>query len=181
MARTEIRGTQIVDASVSLAVDVTGTLPVANGGTGNATFTANALLVGAGAAALGNVAPGAAGHVVMSNGTQWASSRPVRFASVASAATQTPNADAHDHILYAVGANLTVANPTGTLYEGQTLVLRFRASGTFTVAWGTTFASTANATLPTSFTGARGYTTGFIYDATSLKWFMHAFSGEYTI
>jgi hypothetical protein len=34
MARTEIRGEQIKDTSVSLTVDVTGTLPQANGGTG---------------------------------------------------------------------------------------------------------------------------------------------------
>lgn len=34
MARTEIRGTQIVDASVDLTADVTGTLQVNKGGTG---------------------------------------------------------------------------------------------------------------------------------------------------
>ncbi len=34
MARTNIRGTQIADGSVDLALDVTGTLPVTNGGTG---------------------------------------------------------------------------------------------------------------------------------------------------
>jgi hypothetical protein len=41
MARTEVRGGQILDASVSLTADVTGVLPIANGGT-NANSAANA-------------------------------------------------------------------------------------------------------------------------------------------
>lgn len=39
MAKTEIRGGQILDTSVSLTADVTGTLPVANGGSGTTTLT----------------------------------------------------------------------------------------------------------------------------------------------
>lgn len=42
MAKTNIRGTQIADATVDLTVDVTGTLPIANGGT-NATSAGAAL------------------------------------------------------------------------------------------------------------------------------------------
>jgi hypothetical protein len=41
MARTEVRGEQIKDTSVSLTVDVSGVLPIANGGT-NANTAANA-------------------------------------------------------------------------------------------------------------------------------------------
>jgi len=54
MARTEVRGEQIKDASVSLTADVTGTLPVGNGGTGAATLTG--LLVGNGTSAVTAVA-----------------------------------------------------------------------------------------------------------------------------
>src|SRR4051794_20328149 len=39
MAKTTVRGEQITDATVSLTVDVTGILPVANGGTGVGTLT----------------------------------------------------------------------------------------------------------------------------------------------
>ncbi len=182
MARTEVRGEQIKDATVSLTVDVTGTLPVSKGGTGSTTLANAAVLIGAGTGALGNVSPGADGQVLRSNGTAWTSSLPKdRVTSIASAATQTPNADAFDQIVYAVGENLTVNNPSGTPYEGQKLILRFRASGTFTVGWGAIYASTANAALPTSFTGARGYSLVFLYDAASAKWFLHGATGEYTI
>lgn len=40
MVRTNVRGTQILDASVDLTVDVTGVLPLANGGTGASSASA---------------------------------------------------------------------------------------------------------------------------------------------
>jgi hypothetical protein len=61
---------------VNLATNVTGTLPVANGGTGAATLTANNVLLGNGTSAVQVVAPGTAGNVLMSNGTTWSSTTP---------------------------------------------------------------------------------------------------------
>jgi hypothetical protein len=61
---------------VNLATNVTGTLPVASGGTGAATLTANNVLLGNGTSAVQVVAPGTAGNVLMSNGTTWASATP---------------------------------------------------------------------------------------------------------
>jgi hypothetical protein len=58
---------------VNLAANVTGTLPVANGGTGAATFTANNVLLGNGTSAFQAVAPGTSGNVLTSNGTTWTS------------------------------------------------------------------------------------------------------------
>jgi hypothetical protein len=58
LAKTTVRGEQITDASVSLTVDVTGTLPVGNGGTGVANPTAGNLLVGNGSSAVTTLAPG---------------------------------------------------------------------------------------------------------------------------
>ncbi|CAB4242160.1 hypothetical protein UFOVP83_9 [uncultured Caudovirales phage] len=52
---------------------VSGALPVANGGTGSATLTANSLLVGSGTGSVGTIAPGTAGNILQSNGTTWAS------------------------------------------------------------------------------------------------------------
>ena len=61
---------------LSLATQVTGTLPVANGGTGAATLTANNVLLGNGTSALQVVAPGTSGNVLTSNGTTWQSTAP---------------------------------------------------------------------------------------------------------
>lgn len=59
--------------TVNLATGVTGTLPVANGGTGAASLTANNVLLGNGTSAVQVVAPGTNGNVLMSNGTTWTS------------------------------------------------------------------------------------------------------------
>lgn len=74
MAVTTVRGEQITDATVSLTVDVTGTLPAANGGTGNATNTLNAVLLGNGTGALQALAPGVNLKAVTSNGTTFINS-----------------------------------------------------------------------------------------------------------
>ena len=65
---------QIGAGLINLATGVTGTLPVANGGTGAATLTANNVLLGNGTSALQAIAPSTAGNVLTSNGTTWASS-----------------------------------------------------------------------------------------------------------
>jgi hypothetical protein len=57
----------------NLTTNVTGTLPVANGGTGAATFTANNVLLGNGTSALQVVAPGTLNNVLKSDGTTWVS------------------------------------------------------------------------------------------------------------
>lgn len=57
-----------------LTTDVSGVLPIANGGTGAASLTANNVLLGNGTSALQVVAPGANGNVLTSNGTTWVSS-----------------------------------------------------------------------------------------------------------
>lgn len=73
MARTEVTGSQIKDASVSLTADVTGTLPVANGGTGSTTLALNNVLLGNGTGAFQAVAPSTSGNILTSNGTTWSS------------------------------------------------------------------------------------------------------------
>jgi len=60
-------------SAVSLTADVSGTLPVANGGTGAATLTSNYALLGNGTSALQMIAPSTSGNVLTSNGTTWAS------------------------------------------------------------------------------------------------------------
>lgn len=50
--------------------------PVANGGTGATSLTANNVILGNGTSAVQVVAPGANGNVLTSNGTTWVSSTP---------------------------------------------------------------------------------------------------------
>ena len=57
----------------SLTANVTGTLPVANGGTGAATLTANYVLLGNGTSAPQMIAPSTSGNLLTSNGTSWVS------------------------------------------------------------------------------------------------------------
>jgi len=56
-----------------LTTGVTGTLPVANGGTGATSLTANNVILGNGTSAVQVVAPSTAGNVLTSNGTTWTS------------------------------------------------------------------------------------------------------------
>ena len=60
----------------NLTTNVTGTLPVANGGTGATTITANNVVLGNGTSAVQTVAPGTTGNVLTSNGTTWQSTVP---------------------------------------------------------------------------------------------------------
>ena len=73
MALTQVASGLIASVSAST---LTGTLPVANGGTGAATLTANNVLLGNGTSALQAVAPGSSGNLLTSNGTTWVSSTP---------------------------------------------------------------------------------------------------------
>lgn len=58
---------------VGLTTHVSGTLPVANGGTGTTTLSVNNVLLGNGSSGVLSVAPGTTGQVLTSNGTTWVS------------------------------------------------------------------------------------------------------------
>lgn len=67
--------TNVLVSSLALS-DHTGTLSVANGGTGATTLTANNVILGNGTTAPTFVAPGTSGNLLTSNGTTWASTAP---------------------------------------------------------------------------------------------------------
>jgi hypothetical protein len=69
---TASRTITLPDANINFA---TG-LPVANGGTGATTLTANNVILGNGTSAVQFVAPGTTGNVLTSNGTTWSSTAP---------------------------------------------------------------------------------------------------------
>lgn len=62
--------------------DHTGTLGVANGGTGATTLTANNVILGNGTSAPTFVAPGTSGNLLTSNGTTWQSTTPAASSSL---------------------------------------------------------------------------------------------------
>jgi len=68
-----INGSNNTISNIDVTTDITGTLPVTNGGTGSASLTANNIILGNGTSAVQSVAPGATGNVLKSNGTTWVS------------------------------------------------------------------------------------------------------------
>lgn len=67
---------------------LTGTLNVANGGTGVATLSTGAVLVGNGTSAISSIAPSSSGQVLTSNGSSWSSSAlPTASATVSGVVT----------------------------------------------------------------------------------------------
>jgi len=62
--------------------DHTGTLTVANGGTGLGTLTANNVILGNGTSTPTFVAPGSSGNLLTSNGTTWQSTTPAASSSL---------------------------------------------------------------------------------------------------
>ena len=70
-------GTNVVDATTYLSSLTLGApLPVASGGTGLATLTANNVLLGNGTSNPAFVAPSTTGNVLTSNGSTWTSAAP---------------------------------------------------------------------------------------------------------
>jgi hypothetical protein len=55
---------------------LTGAVPVANGGTGQSSLTANAVVLGNGTSGVQTVAPSTSGNILTSNGTTWVSQAP---------------------------------------------------------------------------------------------------------
>jgi hypothetical protein len=68
--------TAALATTINLATQVTGTLPVGNGGTSLTTLTLNNVILGNGTSAPLFVAPGSSGNVLTSNGTTWQSTTP---------------------------------------------------------------------------------------------------------
>ena len=75
-------------AAGTLATARLPTVPVANGGTGATTLTANSVLLGNGTSALQTVAPSTTGNVLTSNGTTWTSAAPTTGANPAGSGSE---------------------------------------------------------------------------------------------
>ena len=102
-------------AAVALAADVSGTLPVANGGTSLTTLTANNVILGNGASAPTFVAPSTSGNVLTSNGTTWASTTPAFSGTVTSVAATVPT------FLSVAGSPITSSGTLAVTLSGTAL------------------------------------------------------------
>lgn len=130
MARTNIRGTQIADATVDLTVDVTNTLPVANGGTGAATLSG--VLVGNGTSAVTAVAA-PSGAIVGTTDSQTLSGKTFTTPVLNGTPTGTGVATAATASTLALrdaNANLTAAG----VLQGYTTTATAAGTTTLTVA-----------------------------------------------
>lgn len=173
MAKTNIRGTQILDASVDLTVDITGTLPVSNGGTGATTLTG--VLVGNGASAVTAVAA-PTGTIVGTSDSQTLTNKTLtpRVNTTASSATPSINTDTTDiFTITALAAAITsmTTNLTGSPVNGQRLTIRFKDNGTArAITWGASFASSGTATLLATTVVNKTHLVNLLYDSTAAKW-----------
>ena len=97
-------------SAVSLTADVSGVLPVANGGTNASSLTAyGALVSNSAGTAVTTVAPGASGNVLKSDGTQWTSGTAGGLQYFTEAqATAAPNNTVYVDSLTATGAVASV-------------------------------------------------------------------------
>jgi hypothetical protein len=118
------------------ALNVTGTVAVANGGTGLATLTANNVILGNGTSAPSFVAPSTTGNVLTSNGTTWQSAAPSVawvVSDVSSSSTITTGTTS-----YSIASNTLMV--LGTAYHimganlGSSLGVRIKNSGGTTLS-----------------------------------------------
>jgi hypothetical protein len=155
-----------------LTTGVTGTLPIANGGTGATTLTG--LVVGNGTSAMTTVtAP--SGTVVGTTDTQTLTNKrtTLRIGTVTSASTITPTSDTADQYnVTALATTASFAIPSGTPTNGQKLSIRIYAGTTQTISWVTTAGGyrVIGSTLPTSVPATKTIYVGCVYNAADSFW-----------
>jgi len=90
--------------------------------------------------------------------------------SVTSAATVTPTTLNDEVVITAQAVGLTLANPTGTAVQGQSLIIRIKDNGTArTIAYDTQYRA-IGVTLPTTTIISKTLYLGLIYNLTDTKW-----------
>jgi hypothetical protein len=95
--------------------------------------------------------------------------------TIASAATITPNANANDQVsVTALAVPATIASPTGTSSDGQSLIIRFEDNGTARALTWTTGSSgsyrAVGVTLPATTVAGKVLYVGCKYNANDLRW-----------
>lgn len=162
-------------SGVSLTTQVSGTLPVGNGGTGATTLTG--LVVGNGTSAFTAVtAP--SGTVVGTTDTQTLTNKRLSPRINAQTTTSSPwawNSDSYDQQSFSALANaLTINADAGTPTDGQKAMFRFKDDGTArALTWtaGTSKSFRAiGVTLPTTTVANKTTYVGCIYNSADSRW-----------
>jgi hypothetical protein len=163
-------GTNTTLSQVALATDVTGTLPVGNGGTGATTLTANNVLLGNGTSALQVVAPGTTGNVLTSNGTTWQSTTPAAGISLSAdntwTGTQTFSGTSAKLAVVlndaAEVATIAATAATGTIaYDITTQSVLYYTSNA-SANWTVNFRASSGTTLNTALATGQSVTVAFL-------------------
>jgi hypothetical protein len=100
----------------------------------------------------------------------------------ASTATLTPDLSLGDTFtITAQAAGLSVANPTGTVVNGQKMIIRIKDNGTArAITWsGTQYRASTDLALPTTTIINKTMYLGFIWNSTDSKWDMIAFLNNF--
>jgi hypothetical protein len=169
---------------IGLTTHVSGILPVANGGTGASTLTANNVLLGNGTSAVQFVAPSTSGYMLVSNGTTWTSSNTITSTILSAPTindgyteeTVTANTSTAYTVSLANGTfqiltltgNCTFTFPTATAGQSFMMFLKQDATGSRTVTWPATVkwpSSTAPTITATASKGDK-----FVFTADGTNW-----------
>jgi hypothetical protein len=139
-----------------------------NGGITNANISASAAIA---TSKINVTFP--SGTIVGTSDTQTLTNKRItkRVGTVADAATITPTADDSDvYTVTALAQTATIAAPSGTPTNGQTLVIRLLDNGTARALTWNSIYTVIGVTLPTTTTLSKYTYVGCIYNSTSSKW-----------
>ena len=163
-------------SGVKTTADTSGVLALQSNGTTGLTLNTT-LAIGVGS----SPSYGSANQVLISAGSGAAptwGAVPFRVVVIADGTSITMNADTTDMATQAntqAAGTLTINAPTGTLSNGQKLILRLLSTNVQTFSWNAVFAGSTDVALPTASSGSSKYDyMGFIYNSTATKWQMIA-------
>lgn len=179
-------GTNVVEAdnvtsAVDLTSDVTGILPVANGGTGTALF----VVAGPTSTAKTYTFPDANTTIAGLATTQTFTNKRItpRIGTVASTSSLSVDSNSFDQYnVTALASGLTLSNPSGSPTNGQKLIIRIKDNGTSrALSWSTGSSNSfreIGTVLPTVTTANKTIYVGCVYNTESVRWDVLAVSEE---
>ena len=155
-------------------IDITGNVTGGNLGTAGAITGASSSVSGivTGASVVGGVITGTS--ISVSGNVTGGGGIVSRVVTIADATSITMNGDTTDIATQTntqVAGTLTINAVTGTLANGQKIVLRLQSSNVQTFSWNAIFTGSTDLALPTVSSGSSKYDyVGFIYNTTATKW-----------